>query len=97
MTVSALLAQVSVPTPGMHSRDDARVPFDQGDNWPQASLGRGSCPCRARHSQNFCKRLEHFSRRSAPIRQSRAPRQTKNGRVKIDVDDPSTSFTALPR
>ena len=30
MTVSALLAQVSVPTPVMHSRDDARVPFDQG-------------------------------------------------------------------
>jgi hypothetical protein len=27
MTVSALLAQVSVPTPVMHSRDDARVPF----------------------------------------------------------------------
>jgi len=30
MTVSALLAQVSVPTLVMHSRDDARVPFDQG-------------------------------------------------------------------
>jgi class 3 adenylate cyclase/pimeloyl-ACP methyl ester carboxylesterase len=28
--VSALLAQVSVPTLVMHSRDDARVPFDQG-------------------------------------------------------------------
>ena len=43
--------------------------------------------------------LEHFSRRSAPIRQSRAPRQTKNarqtknGRVKINVIDPSTSFS----
>jgi dipeptidyl aminopeptidase/acylaminoacyl peptidase len=30
MTVSVQLAQVSVPTPVMHSRDDARVPFDQG-------------------------------------------------------------------
>jgi pimeloyl-ACP methyl ester carboxylesterase len=28
--VSALLAQVSVPTLVMHARDDARVPFDQG-------------------------------------------------------------------
>jgi pimeloyl-ACP methyl ester carboxylesterase len=28
--VSALLAQVTVPTLVMHSRDDARVPFDQG-------------------------------------------------------------------
>jgi pimeloyl-ACP methyl ester carboxylesterase len=28
--VSALLAQVRVPTLVMHSRDDARVPFDQG-------------------------------------------------------------------
>ena len=28
--VSTLLAQVSVPTLVMHSRDDARVPFDQG-------------------------------------------------------------------
>ena len=28
--VSALLAEVSVPTLVMHSRDDARVPFDQG-------------------------------------------------------------------
>ena len=28
--VSALLAQVSVPTLVMHSREDARVPFDQG-------------------------------------------------------------------
>jgi class 3 adenylate cyclase/pimeloyl-ACP methyl ester carboxylesterase len=28
--VSAVLAQVSVPTLVMHSRDDARVPFDQG-------------------------------------------------------------------
>jgi pimeloyl-ACP methyl ester carboxylesterase len=28
--VNALLAQVSVPTLVMHSRDDARVPFDQG-------------------------------------------------------------------
>jgi class 3 adenylate cyclase/pimeloyl-ACP methyl ester carboxylesterase len=28
--VSSLLAQVSVPTLVMHSRDDARVPFDQG-------------------------------------------------------------------
>jgi hypothetical protein len=97
MTVSALLAQVSVPTPVMHSRDDAVSPLIKADNWPQASLGRGSCPCRARHSENSCKRLEHFSRGSAPIRQSRAPRQTKNGRVKIDVDDPSTSFTALRR
>src|ERR1700688_596737 len=28
--VSALLAQVTVPTLVMHARDDARVPFDQG-------------------------------------------------------------------
>jgi pimeloyl-ACP methyl ester carboxylesterase len=28
--VNSLLAQVSVPTLVMHSRDDARVPFDQG-------------------------------------------------------------------
>jgi len=28
--VSALLSQVRVPTLVMHSRDDARVPFDQG-------------------------------------------------------------------
>ena len=40
MTVSALLAQVSVPTPVMHSRDDAVSPLIKADNWPQASLGR---------------------------------------------------------
>jgi pimeloyl-ACP methyl ester carboxylesterase len=28
--VSTLLAKVNVPTLVMHSRDDARVPFDQG-------------------------------------------------------------------
>jgi hypothetical protein len=92
----------------MHSRDDARVPFDQGRQLAAGIAGARFVPL---PSQNhlilegepaFPKflqeiRLEHFSRRSAPIRQSRAPRQTKNGRVKIDVDDPSTSFTALRR
>ena len=42
MTVSALLAQVSVPTPVMHSRETPVSPLIKAGNLPQASLGRGS-------------------------------------------------------
>jgi hypothetical protein len=42
--VSALLAQVRVPTLVMHSRDDARVPFDQGRRLAAAIPGARFVP-----------------------------------------------------
>jgi hypothetical protein len=60
MTVSAQLAQVSVPTPVMHSRDDARVPFDQGGQLAAGIAGRGSCPCRATAFPKFLQEIRAF-------------------------------------
>jgi hypothetical protein len=42
MTVSALLAQVSVPTPSCTLATTPVSPLIKAGNWPQASLGRGS-------------------------------------------------------
>ena len=41
--VSALLAQVTVPTLVMHAREDARVPFDQGRRTRRRNPGRTVC------------------------------------------------------
>ena len=47
--VSALLAQVSVPTLVMHSRDDARVPFDQGRQLAAGIAGARFVPLPSRN------------------------------------------------
>ncbi len=47
--VSALLAQVAVPTLVMHARDDARVPFDQGRRLAAAIPGARFVPLASRN------------------------------------------------
>jgi class 3 adenylate cyclase/pimeloyl-ACP methyl ester carboxylesterase len=47
--VSAMLTQVSVPTLVMHSRDDARVPFDQGRRLAASIAGARFVPLPSRN------------------------------------------------
>ena len=47
--VSALLGQVAVPTLVMHSRDDARVPFDQGSRLAAGIPGARFVPLQSRN------------------------------------------------
>ena len=60
MTVSAQLAQVSVPTPVMHSRDDARVPFDQGGRLATGIAGARFVPLPSPAFPNFLQEIRAF-------------------------------------
>ena len=60
MTVSALLAQVSVPTPVMHSRDDARVPFDQGGQLAAGITGARFVPLPSPAFRKFLQKIRAF-------------------------------------
>ena len=60
MTASALLAQVSVPTPVMHSRDDARVPFDQGGQLAAGIAGARFVPLPSPAFPKFLQEIRAF-------------------------------------
>ena len=60
MTVSAQLAQVSVPTPVMHSRDDARVPFDQGGQLAAGIAGARFVPLPSLAFPKFLQEIRAF-------------------------------------